>query len=194
MEIVENATVISVYKNKRNGSVTITYGMMDHNQMMQKHVVTLVTGKNTKIRDQFGKRISLSNLRKGMLVNARFSSMMTRSNPPQAAVYYLTIVKENESSIIEEGNVLEVEWLGKDYHYLLTGDANDINRQMRYVITDSTLLRDRRGNPIPFKAIRPGQLVRIERASFQTMSIPPQTTAFTVQIISSNETIHPYYD
>lgn len=179
----EDAVVNSVSRNGGNGFVTITYATMGNHRMVHKYAVTLVTGRNTRIRDQFGNNIGVRSLKEGMVVNARFSSAMTRSNPPRSRAYSITVVKENESSIMVEERVLEVE-SGNDFSYLLTGNANNINRQMRYVISDSTLLRDRRGNRISLRAIRPGQMVRIERASFQTMSIPPQTNALTVQIIS----------
>ena len=179
----ENAVVNSVSGNSREGFVTITYRIRGNNQRVRKNLVTLLTGRNTRMRDQFGDRIGLRDLQEGMVVTARFSSMMTRSNPPQSQAYSITVVKENEASMIDEGRVLTVDF-GLDFDYLLTGNANNINSQMRYVISDSTLLRDRRGNRIRLRDIRRGQIVRIERASFQTMSIPPQTNAFTVQIIS----------
>ncbi|QIB70773.1 hypothetical protein Ami103574_12880 [Aminipila butyrica] len=62
--------------------------------------------------------------------------------------------------------------------------ANNPNRQMRYVVSNETKLRDRQGNRINLMAIRPGQIVRIEREAFQTASIPPQTSALSVQVIS----------
>ena len=50
-------------------------------------------------------------------------------------------------------------------------------------MTDSTIILDRRGNRIQLENLRPGQMVRIEHATFQTASIPPQTTAFRVQVL-----------
>jgi hypothetical protein len=147
-------------------------------------VVTLIIGNNTRIRDQFGARIGFRDLRTGMIVNARFSADMTRSNPPQARASSIVIVKESMQSIIEQGMVLSVDRSG-NFGSILTGIPNIPRRQMRYVVNAATKLRDRRGNPITFRAIRPGQIVRIEREPFQTISIPPQTTALTVQIIIS---------
>lgn len=180
--MAENALIEDTFTRSGTSFVTISYGVMDRNRIMQMRIVTLVIGGNTRIRDQFGNRISPRGLRTGMIVNATFSSNMTRSNPPQARAFRIVIVKENASSIIEEGRVLNVSENG-DFGYLLTGTPNNPSRQMRYVISDSTKLRDRRGNPITLRAIRPGQTVRIERESFQTMSIPPQTSALSVQII-----------
>lgn len=180
---VDDAVIQSVRRSQGNGYVTIQYPVSGRNMMTYIQVVTLITGRNTRMRNQFGNPIGLRDLREGMVVSARFSSMMTRSQPPQSRASSITVVQENESSIIEEGRVLEVE-SSRGFNYLLTGQGDNIYSQMRYTITNATLIRDRRGNPIPLRSIRPGQLVRIERASFQTMSIPPQTTALTVQVIS----------
>ena len=169
----------------RNGTghVTISYGRRSNNRTVRRQMVTLIVGRDTRMRDQFGNRIGFRNLREGMVVNARFSSVMTRSNPPQARAFSITIVKENKDSLIEEGRVISVDVID-NFGYILTGNRNNINRQMRYVVSNTTKLRDRRGNRITFRAIRPGQIIRVERASFQTASIPPQTSAITVQIIS----------
>lgn len=180
----ENALIENIFTQNRTGFVTISYGVMDRNRIMQMRVVTLIIGRNTRIRDQFGNRIGFRDLREGMVVNARFSSNMTRSIPPQAVAFSITIVQESKSSLIEEGRIISVDANG-EFGYILTGVPNNPNRQMRYVVSSRTKIRDRRGNRIPLRAIRPGQTVRIERESFQTMSIPPQTSALSVQVISS---------
>ncbi len=180
---VDNALIEDTFTSNRTAFVTISYGVMDRNRIVQMQVVTLIIGNNTRIRDQFGNRIGFRGLRTGMVVNARFSSDMSRSNPPQARAFSIEIVKERASSLIEQGRVLSVDEIG-GFGYILTGVPNNPNRQMRYVVSDTTKLRDRRGTPITLRAIRPGQMVRIEREPFQTMSIPPQTSALSVQIIS----------
>lgn len=178
----DNALIEDTFTRNRTDFVTISYGVMGRNQIIQMQVVTLVIGNNTRIRDQFGNRIGFRDLRVDMVVNARFSSDMSRSNPPQARASSIEVVKESSSSLIEQGKVLNVDVTGA-FGYILTGVPNIPNRQMRYVVSNTTKLRDRRGNPITLRAIRPGQMVRIERESFQTMSIPPQTSALSVQII-----------
>lgn len=179
----EDALIEDTFTSNRTGFVTISYGVMERN-ILQMRVVTLIIGNDTRIRDQFGNRIGFRDLRAGMVVNARFSSDMTRSNPPQARAFSIEIVKESMQSLIEQGMVISVDTRG-DFGSILTGTPNIPRRQMRYTVSNTTKLRDRRGNPITLRAIRPGQIVRIERESFQTMSIPPQTSALSVQIISS---------
>ncbi len=179
----EDALIEDTFTSNRTGFVTISYGVMERN-LLQMRVVTLIIGNDTRIQDQFGSRIGFRDLRTGMVVNARFSSDMTRSNPPQARAFSIEIERESMQSLIEQGMVISVD-RSRDFGSILTGIPNVPSRQMRYNISNTTKLRDRRGNPITLRAIRPGQIVRIERESFQTMSIPPQTSALTVQIISN---------
>ncbi|WP_245157097.1 hypothetical protein [Anaerovorax sp. IOR16] len=179
---IENAVISSIFIQNGTGYVTITYDSVENDQVTDENFLILLVGRNTVIRDQFGRRIGLRNLKEDMVINAVFSSAMTRSNPPQARAYRINVVKENEFSIIEEGHVLSVENYN-GFYYILTGYEDDIYSQIRYVISETTKLRGRYGNRISIRAIRPGQIVRIERASFQTASIPPQTNALTVQIL-----------
>ncbi len=179
----KNALIENVSVSGRTGHVTISYEIEDRNQIVLMHVLTLITDTETRIADQFGKRIGVRELRRGMVVNARFSAAMTRSIPPQARAFNITVVKNEKSSLIDEGRVIRVFEEGR-FGYILTGVPNDPNRQMRYSVSRRTQLRDNDGKRITLGAIRPGQIVRIERASFQTASIPPQTSALTVQILS----------
>jgi hypothetical protein len=178
----ENALIEDIFSSNQTGFVTISYGVMDRNRTVRMQLVTLVIGSNTRIRDQFGNRIGFRDLRVGMVVNARFSSDMTRSNPPQARASSIDIVKESASTLIEEGRVINVDTRG-EFGSILTGIPGVPSRQMRYTVSNVTKIRDRRGNRIPLRFILPGQTIRVERESFQTMSIPPQTSALSVQII-----------
>jgi hypothetical protein len=178
----ENALIEDIFSRNQTGFATITYGVMGRNRIIQMQAVTLVVGSNTRIRDQFGNRIGFRDLRVGMVVNARFSSDMTRSIPPQARASSIDIIRESTSSIIEEGRVINVDVRG-EFGSILTGIPGFPSRQMRYTISNITKIRDRRGNRIPLRFILPGQTIRVERVSFQTTSIPPQTSALSVQII-----------
>lgn len=175
----ENALIESINWENRTGFVTISYGVMGDFCMVHMQVVTLVVGSDTVIRDQFGQHLSFRDLKEGMTVDAVFSSAMTRSIPPQSRAYSITVI-ENIDSNTTEGNVAFVDMAN---NFLYTGNPNDINTQMRFVVTDSTIIRDRRGRRIRLRDVRPGDFVMVEHASFQTASIPPQTTAFEIQIL-----------
>lgn len=180
----KNALIEETFIRNRTGFVTISYGVMGRNRIIEMQVVTLVIDSNTTIRDQFGSKIGFRELKAGNVVNTRFSSEMTKSNPPQAMAFSIVVVKEKKSSQIVEGRVISVDASGS-LGYILTGVPNNLNRQMKYVVSNTTKLRDRQGQRITLRSIQPSQIVRIEREPFQTMSIPPQTNALSVQIISN---------
>jgi len=68
-------------------------------------------------------------------------------------------------------------------NFLYTGNPNNVDSQIRFVIPNSTIISDQNGNPIDLDSLQQGQMVRVTHANFQTASIPPQTTAFHVQLI-----------
>lgn len=179
----QNALIENIFTRNRIGFVTISYVEAGRNRIRNVRLVTLIVGNETRIIDQFGTPGSIRELKAGMIVNARFSAVMTRSNPPQSRASCIVIVKTSSSTLIEEGRVINVDEIG-GFGYILTGNPRNPNRQMKYVVSKATKLRDNRGNRISLRRIRPGQIVRIERESFQTASIPPQTSAISVQIIS----------
>jgi hypothetical protein len=105
---------------------------------------------------------------------------MTRSIPPQSRAFSISVVREDNQSAFTEGRVMEVN---PEYEFFMIGNPFDINSQMRFNVSDSTIIRDRRGRRIRLSELRPGDFVRVEHATFMTMSIPPQTTAFEVQVL-----------
>jgi hypothetical protein len=177
---VQDAIIEEIVIDNRTGFVTISYGVMGDRCMVFMQLVTLVVGRDTVIRSQFGQDLSLRDLREGMIVDAEFSSAMTKSIPPQSRAFRITVIRQNDSISITEDRILSVD---TNNGFFYTGDANDMLSQMRFVVNNETRIMDRRGNRIRLRDLRPGQLVRVEHANFQTMSIPPQTTAFTVQVL-----------
>ena len=177
----EDAFIEEIFTDSRSGTgyVTISYGVPGDFCMINMELVTLIVDRDTIIRDQFGQNMRFRDLREGMRVDAEFSSIMTRSIPPQSKAYRITVITQSTPSITE-GRVLEVDTRNG---FLLTGRADDIYSQMRFVITDATVIKNRRGRRIRLRDIRPGDFVSVEHANFQTMSLPPQTTAFNVQVL-----------
>ena len=175
----EHAVIESINRDRQESYVTISYGVMGDFNRVNVQTVTLIVGRDTVIRDQFGQPMSIRDLREGMTVNAEFSAVMTRSIPPQSRAFAITVIEDCQFSFTE-GRVMEVD---PQFSLLYTGDPLDIYSQMRFVITDATTITDRRGRRIRLRDLRPGDLVRIEHAMFQTASIPPQTTAFAIQVL-----------
>lgn len=181
----ENALIENINMRGRTGYITISYAVRERNRAKSKRImlVSLVVTNSTKLTDQFGNTIRISSFRTGMVVNASFSAVMTRSIPPQSRAFSITIIKEKSTSLIEEGRVISVNVFG-DSGYILTGEPRNPNRQIKYIVGRNTKLVNKGGNPIRLREIRPGQIIRVEREPFQTLSIPPQTPVLTVQIIS----------
>ncbi|MHB8127615.1 MAG: hypothetical protein ACYDEX_01265 [Mobilitalea sp.] len=176
----QDSIIEEIRIDRNTGFVTISYGVMGDFNMIHMELVTLIVSRDTIIQDRAGRNIRLSDLSEGMTVDAEFSAAMTFSIPPQSRAYRIKVVDRNATSNITVGRVLTVDLRNG---FLYTGNANDNSSQMRFVITNSTSILDRNGNRILLRDVRTGQRVRVEHATFQTPSIPPQTTAFVVQII-----------
>lgn len=177
--IVENAIIEEIFMDSDTGYVTISYGKLGDFDNIYKNVVTLIVSRQTVIRDQFGKDLSLWDLSEGMVIGAIISSVMTRSIPPQSRAFHITVVNNMDYSV----TVDQVLWVDLINRFLYTGKASNPINQIRFVITRSTLILDRKGKRINLWNIRSGQTVRVEHATFQTASIPPQTTAYRIQVL-----------
>ena len=182
---VEDAVIEEIFHENRTSFVTISYGVLGDFNTINMELVRLVVDRNTIIRNRRGRRISIRDLNVGNVVDASFSTAMTRSIPPQSRAFMIAVVRENVNPLpvfpnIVEDRIIEVDRNG---NFLITGNPNDIMSQMRFVVDDSTDIFDRRGNRIRLRNLRPGQMVRVEHADFMTMSIPPQTTAFRIWVL-----------
>lgn len=177
---VRDAIIERIFSDGKIGYVTISYGILDSNNNICMNLVTLIVGPNTIIKDIFGENFPFGALREGMIVDSDFSAIMTKSNPPHSKAFRIIVSYKNWPFNFKIGRVMKVDLKNR---FLITGDSDDIYSQVRFVVTDSTLILDRKGNRIRLKDIRPGQFVRIEHANFMTASIPPQTTAFRIQVL-----------
>lgn len=176
----QDALIEDIYRDDRTGYVTISYDILGDSNMINMQLVTLIVSRGTRIRDQFGRHLRFQDLSVGMLVDAVFSSIMTRSYPPQSNAFSITVKTPEMPYNVTVDRIIDIDL---DNNFLYTGDPNDVLSQMRFVITDSTIILDKRGNRTQLDDLRPGQMVRVEHAIFQTASIPPQTTAFRVQVL-----------
>ncbi|MDF2888256.1 MAG: hypothetical protein K0R23_2641 [Lacrimispora sp.] len=180
---VQNALVEEMYTpNSRTGYLIISYADPGENDMINIELIQLNIGWETILIDQFGEAISLCSITKGSYVNATFSTVMTRSIPPQSNAYRVIAMVDSLSYRITTDRILLVD---SDNHFVYTGNPNDESDQMRYVITSATDIVDEDGNPLTLDDLKPGKMVRIKHANFQTASIPPQTTAFVIELLST---------
>lgn len=164
-----------------SGWILISYAAPGANNVTSIQNIRLNLNRNTVILNFFGQNMCTCCIRRGMWVNAIFSSRMTRSLPPQANAF-LVIAKRNPQpeALVTTDRIASID---TSHNFLYTGSPDDINSQTRFVVSDKTVITDRFGRPVRLNALRPGQLVRITHANFQTASIPPQTTAFQIQVI-----------
>lgn len=184
---VKDAIIEEIFHEDRTSYVTISYGVLDDYNTINMTLLRLVVDRNTVIRDMRGRNITVSDLRVGNVVDASFSSAMTRSIPPQSSAYMITVVREyvnpypeSNISYIVEDRIIEVDTTN---NFVLTGIRDDIMTQMRFVVNNNTDIYDRRQNRIRLRDLRPGQMIRVEHANFMTLSIPPQTTAYQIWVI-----------
>lgn len=183
---VEDAVIEEIFQDNNVSYVTISYGVLGDFNTINMELVRLVVDRNTIIRDRRGRRMRVRDLRVGNVVDASFSTAMTRSIPPQSRAFAITLIREYVNPIqpgfpnIVEDRIMEVD---RNNNFLITGNPFDMMSQMRFVVDNSTEIFDRRGNRIRLRDLRPGQMVRVEHADFMTMSIPPQTTAFRIWVI-----------
>ena len=178
---VENAfTQEVVADTDRTGYLLISFEVNDENNRIYMQEVRLNVGNDTIIMDESDEPLDLYDLKEGMNVAADFSSAMTRSIPPQAAAYRIVVLEKDAAVNITTDRVVSVDI---NNNFLTTGNSYDINDQMVFAISDETVILDQEDNTISLEDIEPGQLVRVEHAIFQTLSIPPQSPAYRVQVI-----------
>jgi hypothetical protein len=178
---VENALIEEVDANtERTGYILISFAVSDENNMISMQEIRLNVGNNTIIIDENGFSLNLYNLNEGMRIDADFSTAMTRSIPPQSSAYRIVVLQEEPSVNITTDRVVSVD---TNNGFLLTGNPYDMYDQFIFNISNETEILDQNNSTIPLEAIQPGQMVRVEHAMFQTLSIPPQSPAYRVQVL-----------
>lgn len=202
---INNALVEEVSPTTRNtGTIIVSYSVPAPNGRTAIDQLQLNVNNNTFIQGQYGLPICFCELRQGMWIDVTFSPAMTRSIPPQSNAYMIIVRRMPQTfppqtfppqvfppqilppqnrpqpTSTTTGRIARVD---TSNNLLYTGTPGNIGSQTRFVVTGSTLIQNRNGLPIRLSALRPGQLVRITHANFMTASIPPQTTAFRIQVL-----------
>lgn len=176
---VSNAVIEQIQFRGTTAFVTITYEERQGRFNRQQTVVLVVT-PNTVIRDSRNRLIRARDLEVGMIINALFSSAMTRSIPPQAQAYQITIGNQPPRTSTSEGRILRIN---VPEQFIVTINNNNLSSAVRFNITNQTVILDPFGRRISLRNLIPGLRVRVEHANFMTASIPPQTPAFRIQVI-----------
>ena len=177
---VESAFVEEVSTLNRNtGYLIISYAAPGLNGITSVELLQLNVDRHTTILKPSGRPLCLCDIQEGMWVDSLFSPIMTKSIPPQSSAFLVVARREVQSPVSITTD--QVAMVDIENGFLYTGDPNNINTQMKFVINNSTVILGRNGIPIPLQSLQPGQIVRVAHATFQTASIPPQTTAFHIQ-------------
>ncbi len=179
---IDNALVEEVScQNRNNGYMIVSYVIPQNDGSVSIENLRLNLNRNTVVLNAYGRNICACCVQKGMWINVVFSSRLTRSIPPQSNAYFVTVQQSPQpASVISIGRIAYID---PENRFLYTGNINNINSQTRYVVTDDTVILDEFGNPAPLERLGPGELVQITHADFQTASIPPQTTAYQIQVL-----------
>lgn len=174
-----NGLIEDIDSDRNNTLVTVSYtDCVNCNRRDQR--VRLVVGNNTVIFNESGNRIRPRDLERGMIIDATFSSAMTRSIPPQATAYVIRVVRRPREENITEGRIVDVNRRNRNFTVIRDGRRPEA---IQFNVTNDTRFFNSSGRPIDFSNLIPGLRVRVRHANFMTASIPPQTTAFEVRVI-----------
>ena len=182
---INNAFVEEVSCTDNSGGfIVVSYSVQEADGIVSIRNIRLNINRNTTVINDFGQSMCVCCIQPGMWVNVVFSSRMTRSIPPQSNAY-LVVVRRNarppqRPSAVTTGRIIMIDF---DNNFIITENPRNVNDQIKFIITNATTFTNRIGIPIRFSSLNPGQMVRITHANFMTASIPPQTTAFNVQLI-----------
>lgn len=181
---IDNALVeeVSVW-NRTNGYVLLSYAVPQGRQMTAIELLRLNVGRNTVLLNSFGINTGLKSIHKGMRADVVFSRMMTRSIPPQSNAFMIAARRESQAPL--PSSTSRISSVDVRNNFIYTGNPNNINSQTRYSLANPGSIRDIQGNPVNIRFLHPGQKVLIVHADFQTASIPPQTTAYYVQLLNA---------
>lgn len=177
---VENALAEEVsVTNNTTGYIIISYTDGSANGAESLQYLRLNVNNNTGIVNLAGGCNCLRDIREGMWIDAIFSPQMTRSIPPQSNAFLILARRGLPAST--ETTTARILNIGENA--ILAGNPRNMHNQTLFLVTEHTVVRNRMGNPIALSNLRPGQMIRVTHSNAQTASIPPQTTAFFIQVL-----------
>lgn len=179
MQHLNNGLIEEIDSDRNNTLITVSYtDCVNCNRRELK--IRLVVGNNTALFDENGRCIRPRDLMTGMVINATYSSAMTRSIPPQATAYMIRVVKQPQQENITEGRVVDINRRNQNFTVITDSRRPDA---IQFNVSENTSFINSFGRPIDFADLIPGLRVRVRHANFMTASIPPQTVAFEVRVI-----------
>lgn len=176
---VSNAVIEDISFNRDVRLVTISYDNCPTCRPRTQQVV-LVVSRDTVIRNENGRPMPARELEVGMVIDTTFSSAMTRSIPPQAQAFRINVASRPQAFETTTGRIVDTNFRNQTITTISNRNPSSV---ILFHITPETVILNPAGRTIPFSRLVPGLRVQIQHATFMTASIPPQTTAFVVQIM-----------
>lgn len=176
---VFNAVIDDIFSDRGTRFVTISYNECVR-CVNNVNRVTLIVDSNTLIIDQWGNTVNANRLRRGMNINASFSTVMTRSIPPQTVAYTIQLLNSTTFYDTTDGRIVSVDRANRFITVLANSNMSPV---IRFNIAPNAIIMTPFGRTTGISALTPGMRVRITHATFMTLSIPPQTTAYRIQIM-----------
>lgn len=177
--IINNGTIDNITSDNNNLLLTVSYSESPRPGREQQNI-RLVVGNNTILLDERGNALRPRDLQTGMTINAFVSSDMTRSIPPQANAYVIQVVRRGMRDNITVGRIINVDRQNRSFTTIRDGNLSSI---IRFNVPENAIINDRLGRQTNFARLGPGMRVRVRHSAAMTASIPPQTTAFEIQIL-----------
>lgn len=176
---LSNGLIENIDRNRGTTFLTVSYTDRG-NRRGRNQTIRLAVGNNTLILDEFNNRIPASRLTRGMIINASFSSAMTRSIPPQSNAFTIQIVRRPAMNNVVVGRIINIDRANRTFTTISDGDPSST---IRFNVPMEARIFDVFGRPMNFSNLVPGLRVRVNHAPFMTASIPPQTTAHEIRVI-----------
>ncbi len=176
---LSNGRITELTSDRGTTLATVVYMDGPRNRRTEQ-TVRLAIGPRTIILNTNGVPAPVSALNVGTIINASFSSAMTRSIPPQANAYIITVVRRSRPNDVTTGRILEIDRNNRSFTTITDRDLSSI---IRFNVPETAVILNRFGRPMDFNRLNPGMRVRVRHANFMTASIPPQTTAFEVRVL-----------
>ena len=174
---ISNAIIEDLSMERNQRQIRISYS--NCTTCPQRQLI-LNIDRDTLIQDERQNRIRPRDLQIGMTIDTLVSSAMTRSMPPQTQAFQIRVVKRPAASQTTVGFILDTDERNRSITTISNWNPSSI---IQFNTTQDTIILDRNGRNIPFSRLMPGQRVRVGHATFMTASIPPQTTAFSIQLL-----------
>ena len=176
---VFNAVIQNISSNRTTHFINISYDECVRCNNREKNV-TLIVDRDTIIIGQGGNSIPANSLQRGMTINASFSAAMTRSIPPQTQAFVIQVVNRPSMHNTSVGRIIGTDSINRFITVMTNSNPASV---IRFNVTPNAVILTPFGRSTSFASLVPGMRVRVIHASFMTLSIPPQTTAYRIQIL-----------